>query len=128
MPYYEYFCAECRKRVSIFQRYEEYGRLAATCPKCGGSSLRRLISRVRVARSEDAQLDALADPGQWGDVDENDPRSMARALRKMGREMGEDLPAEFNEVVGRLEAGEKPEEIERSMPDLGLGEDSELGE
>jgi Flp pilus assembly protein TadB len=40
-------------------------------------------------------------------------------MRKMSREMGEDLGPEFNEIVGRLEAGEDPEEIEESMPELG---------
>jgi hypothetical protein len=37
----------------------------------------------------------------------------------MGKEMGEDLPPEFDEVVGRLESGQSPEEIEKEIPDLG---------
>jgi hypothetical protein len=44
---------------------------------------------------------------------------MARMMRKMGQEMGEDLPGEFEEVVDRLEAGQSPQDIEESMPDLG---------
>ena len=32
--------------------------------------------------------------------------------------MGEDLGDEFGEVVERLEKGQKPEDIERAMPDL----------
>ena len=40
-------------------------------------------------------------------------------MKKMGREMGEDLPPEFDDVVDRLEAGQSPEEIESAMPDLG---------
>jgi hypothetical protein len=39
----------------------------------------------------------------------------------MGKEMGEELPPEFDEVVDRLEAGESPEDIENSMPELGGG-------
>jgi hypothetical protein len=42
-------------------------------------------------------------------------------MRKMGKEMGEELPAEFDDVVDRLEAGQSPEEIESAMPDLGAG-------
>jgi hypothetical protein len=38
--------------------------------------------------------------------------------------MGEDLPAEFNDVVDRLEAGQSPEEIESALPDLGIGDES----
>ena len=64
-------------------------------------------------------MEDLSDPSMWGDIDEDDPRSMARAMRKMGDEMGEEMPAEFDEVVDRLESGESTEEIEKSLPDLG---------
>ena len=121
MPTYEYRCQDCRKRVSIYQTYEEYGRAAVSCPKCGSANLQRLISRVRFARSEDTRLDSVADPSDWGNVDEEDPRAMARMMRKMGSELGEEIPPEFDEVVGRLESGESPDEIEESMPDLGAG-------
>ena len=50
---------------------------------------------------------------------ENDPREMGRVMRKMGKEMGEELPPEFNEVVDRLEKGQSPEEIESAVPNLG---------
>ena len=66
-------------------------------------------------------MDDLADPGNLPDFDENDPRSLGRWMRKMSAETGEDLGPEFDEVVGRLEAGENPEEIEKSMPEL-MGE------
>jgi hypothetical protein len=42
-------------------------------------------------------------------------------MRKMGNEIGEQMPPEFGEVVGRLEKGQSPEEIEQDMPDLGAG-------
>jgi len=50
---------------------------------------------------------------------EDDPKAMGQMMRKMGNEMGEDLPPEFNEVVDRLESGQSPEEIESAIPDLG---------
>jgi hypothetical protein len=40
-------------------------------------------------------------------------------MRKMGGEMGEEMGPEFDEMVNRLESGENPEEIEKSMPGLG---------
>lgn len=118
MPTYEYRCPDCRKRVALYMTYAEYGAATPRCPHCGGERLVRLINRVRVARSEESRLDAMADPGAWGGVDEDDPRAMARMMRRMGSEMGEDLPPEFDEVVGRLEAGEDPEAIEGSLPEL----------
>lgn len=121
MPRYDYRCQNCGKRSVIFQSYAEYGREQVKCPHCGSSELQRLIGRVRVARSEESRLDELSDPSGLGDFDENDPRSMARMMRKMGNELGEDMPSEFDEVVDRLEAGENPDDIEESMPDLGGG-------
>ena len=128
MPSYDYHCPDCRKRSAVWQSYADYGRQPVACPHCGGTNLKRVISRVRVLRSEDSRLDSLADPSEWGNVDENDPRSMARAMRRMGQEMGEDMPAEFDEVVDRLEGGEDPDSIEQGMPGLGGGGDADAGD
>ena len=87
------------------------------------SNLTRLVSKVAALKSEDARLESMADPSKLGDVDENDPKSIARFMRKMGGEMGEEMGPEFDEMVGRLEAGENPEDIEKSMPGLGGPED-----
>ena len=123
MPIYEYRCADCKKRVSIFFRTFS-AATDPTCPNCGGKQLARLVSRVATVKSEEARLDAMSDPSSFGDVDENDPKSVARFMRKMGNQMGgEDLGPEFGEMVDRLEAGESPEEIEKTMPGLG-GEES----
>ncbi len=120
MPIYEYGCYDCRKRVNVFFRsFSEVETKAAACPRCGGNNLKRLISKVAVIRSEESRLESLADPGSLAGLDENDPKSIARWMRKMSGEMGEDLGSEFDEVVDRLEAGEDPESIEKSMPELG---------
>ena len=122
MPIHEYFCHDCKRRVSIFWRtFSEAEEGTPTCPRCEGTKLTRLMSRVRTIRSEESRLDDMADPSNLPDFDENDPKSLGRWMRKMSDEMGEDLGPEFDEVVGRLEAGEDPEEIEKSMPDL-MGE------
>lgn len=120
MPIYEYGCYDCRKRVNVFFRsFSEVETKEAACPRCGGTNLKRLISRVAVIRSEESRLESLADPTHLAGLDENDPKSIARWMRKMSGEMGEDLGSEFNEVVDRLEAGEDPDSIEKSMPELG---------
>jgi putative FmdB family regulatory protein len=123
MPNYDYRCRQCGHRSTIYQSYEDYGEVEVECKNCGSRDLKRIISRVRISRSEDSRIDAMADPGMLADLDENDPKSLARAMRSMSDEMGEEMPEEFDEVVGRLEAGESPEQIEKSMPDLGAGDD-----
>ena len=125
MPIYEYHCADCGRKVSLLWRtYADAESREAVCPRCNGKHLSRLISKVAFARSEDSRLDDLADPSSLGGLDESDPKSLARFMRKMASESGEELGPEFDEVVGRLEAGEDPEAIEESMPDLGGGSGS----
>jgi putative FmdB family regulatory protein len=119
MPIYEYRCHDCRRRVSLLFRSFDAIDATPTCPRCGGTRLTRLISRVSVIRSEESRMDDLTDPSALGDLDENDPKSLARWMRKMSAESGEEMPGEFDEVMDRLEAGQSPEEIEESMPELG---------
>jgi len=128
MPIYEYRCADCKKRVSIF--FRSFAATSdPTCPNCGGTKLTRLVSRVATVKSEEARLESMSDPSNFGDVDENDPKSVARFMRKMSDQMGgEDLGPEFHEMVDRLEAGESPEEIEKSMPGLAGEGAGDLGE
>jgi putative FmdB family regulatory protein len=119
MPIYEYRCRDCRRRVSLFYRSFSALEKEPACPRCGGKRLTRLISRVAVVRSEDSRLDDMADPSMLDGLDEDDPKSLARWMRKMSADMGEEMPEEFDEVVDRLEAGQSPEQIEEALPDLG---------
>jgi len=110
VPIYEYRCNGCGRRVSLFQRSIQSDATAA-CPHCASRDLARLISRVAVVRSQESRLDDLASDAGLADLDERDPRSLARWARRMGREMGEELGPEFDEVVERLEAGEMPDDV-----------------
>jgi hypothetical protein len=76
------------------------------CEHCGGVKMRRLISRVAAGRSSSSAADL--DERMLADVDESDPRSMARFARRMRDEMGEDMGPEFDEAIDQLEAGEMP--------------------
>jgi len=97
------------------------------CPRCGGTNLKKLISRVARLRSEEEVFESLVDNLDFGDVDENDPRSIVKWAKKMGRAMGEDLGEDFDQVIeemaesGELE-GEGSEEGEgggsRSIADI----------
>jgi hypothetical protein len=97
--------------------YNEYDKAEPACPHCGSADLKRRVGRVAVARSEDSRLDRLMSEDTLGGL-EDDPRAMGRLMREMSRETGEDLGDELEEVAGRLEKGESPESIEKSMPEL----------
>jgi len=118
MPFYEFSCQDCGRLVRLFFSYKDYDTVNPTCNSCGSSNLKRLISRVAVAKSEESRLDSMDPDSLMSGLDEDDPRSLGKFMRKMSHEMGEDLGDEFGEVVDRLEGGESPESIERSMPEL----------
>jgi putative FmdB family regulatory protein len=98
MPIYEYDCADCRRRVSVLVRTIAAAS-EARCPRCGGATLTRLMSRFATVKSEEARLDSLADSSSYGDLDENDPGSVARFMKKMGKEFGDDLGDDFESAV-----------------------------
>ena len=122
MPDYEYRCDNCHRYTSLFFTYSEFDTAEPVCPHCGSAELQRIISRVALAKSEDSRLDSMDPDSMMAGLDEEDPRSLGKFMRKMSDEMGEDLGDEFDEVVGRLESGESPESIEESMPELGAGD------
>ncbi len=118
MPHYDYSCQNCGRRTRLFMTFAEYDRAAPVCAHCGSANLQRRVGRVAIARSEDSRLDTLMDDDALAGL-EDDPRAMGQLMRRMGREMGEDLDGELEEVAGRLEKGESPASIEASMPALG---------
>ncbi len=123
MPSYDYRCNDCKRRVVLtYKTYAEYDQAVPTCPRCKGTNLTRLISRVAIAKSEESRFASLDDDTALDDLADADPATLGRYMRRMSQEIGEDLGDEFNEVVGRLERGENPEDIEASMPELGASE------
>ena len=108
MPIYEYGCLDCRKRSSLFVRSMGTA-VKAKCEHCGSKKVRRLISRVAVGRSSSGSPDGF-DESMLADVDENDPRSMAKFARRMRDEMGEDMGPDFDQAIEQMEAGEMPDD------------------
>jgi putative FmdB family regulatory protein len=104
MPIYEYQCAKCRRISSVLTtRVTE--KVEAVCAHCGGKKMSRLMSRFAMPRSEESRMEALADPSRMGNVDENDPKSVARMMKRMGQEMGDEFGGtEFDEAVEEIES------------------------
>lgn len=125
MPTYDFICNDCNQRFDVFLTFAEYGKKTVKCSLCGSKNVRRRLTKVRIAKSEESRMEAMADDFSGFEGLEDDPKAMGRMMRKMGKEMGEELPPEFDEVVDRLEKGQSPEEIEKEIPDLGGGESDE---
>lgn len=115
MPIYEYICPECNgKFQKLVHGFSDPPGLA--CPRCGSTNVRRAISRFATLKSEDDRIESLADPSHFADLDENDPRSVARWAKRMGKELGEDVGEDWDEMVDEMLeeelAGKEKEEDE----------------
>lgn len=142
MPIYEYYCPENNKIYSFYAKTLAQGQTVPRCPDNPAFHLRKIISpfavsaRTRKAAgpegpapgaeaagggdpAEDARMEAAmsAMEGEFGNVDENDPRAMGRMMRRMAELTGEKLDDQMNEVVRKLEEGTDPDKLEAEMGD-----------
>jgi putative FmdB family regulatory protein len=101
MPIYEYSCKDCNARFQKLVRgFGDPPHLA--CPRCGSIQVGRMVSRFATVKSEEARMDALADPSTFAGLDENDPRSVAQWAKKMGKELGEEAGEDWDEMVEEM--------------------------
>ena len=102
MPIYEYRCEDCG-RISEFLFIKTDETFIPQCKRCKSKKMSRVLSKVRVIRSEESRMESLADPTKWGNLDERDPKSMAKWMKKMGKEMGEDMEGMDEELDKAIE-------------------------
>lgn len=121
MPIYEYSCLSCQGRFQKLVRgFSDPPDLA--CPRCQSTSIQRAISRFATVKSEEARIEAMADPSMFAGLDENDPRSIAQWAKKMGKQLGDDAGEDWDEMVDQmleeeLGEGSKEGEAGQKKPD-----------
>jgi putative FmdB family regulatory protein len=93
MPIYEYRCLDCGK-TSTFLTLGVQVALELKCRSCGSASLRKLVSRVAVLRSEGSRLDGLDDVG------DDEPGSEDRMIGEMAEDFGGGLESDPGSFMG----------------------------
>jgi putative FmdB family regulatory protein len=116
MPIYEYRCDDCGK-TSEFLLIKSEEVFTPQCKRCKSKKMSRVLSRVRVIRSEESRMESLADPSRWGGLDESDPKSMAKWMKKMGKEMGEDMGENVDQMVDEALREERTPPSEKESED-----------
>jgi putative FmdB family regulatory protein len=137
VPIYEFYCAACHTVFNFLARRPSAKRPA--CPRCSRPRLERRVSAFAITkgraepgaeaateepdevRMEAAMADLAADAER---VDENDPRQMARFMRRFFERSGMPIGPGVEEAMRRMESGEDPDAIEDEMGDL-LDQDGE---
>jgi putative FmdB family regulatory protein len=104
MPIYEYYCSNCKK-MSSFLLLRVTEEIEPYCKFCNSPAVKRVISRVAVLRSEEKRMESLLDPGALGALDEDDPRSVEKLMKRMGSELGDELGEGFEQEMEEAFAG-----------------------
>lgn len=141
MPIYEFYCEDCHTIFNFLSRKVDTDR-RPSCPRCGRPDLDRQVSMFSVSKGqkegseadvpdldEDRLQKAMASlAGEMAGINENDPRQMARFMRKLTEASGMKLDGGMEEAIRRLEAGEDPEKLEETMGDFFEAENPLAGE
>lgn len=144
MPIYEYYCPDNHTIYQFYAKTLAQGQTTPKCPDNPAFRLQKIVSPFAVTRggrsdeasdsagapaaggdpAEDARMEAAmsAMEREFSSVDENDPRAMARMMRRMSEITGEKIDGEMEEVVRKLEEGADPDSLEEQ---LGGGAESE---
>lgn len=100
------------------------------CPHCSTLSLERRPARFATPKGETQgdldDFDAMDEEriggimesmmGELGDAgSEEDPRRIASLFRRFGEEAGMEVGPQMADILGRMEAGEDPEQLENDM-------------
>ena len=142
MPVYEFYCADCHTVFSFLSRKVNTSK-RPDCPRCGKARLARKASSFAISKGraetdgsdeglpefDEARMEqAMASIAQEAEgMSEEDPRQMARLMRKLYDSTGLQLGEGIEEAIRRMEAGEDPEKIEEEMGDLMETEDPLAG-
>ena len=128
MPIYEFYCENCHTVFNFFsQRVNTEKR--PDCPKCDRSRLERQVSVFSVSRNraeqgsdpfegvDENRLEQaiMSMAGELEGLDPDNPQRAARAMRKVMDQAGIELGGGVEEAIGRLEAGDDPDEIEATL-------------
>ena len=131
MPVYEFYCADCHTIFNFLSRRVNTEK-RPDCPRCGRPGLERQVSFFAVSRGQkDEPAEGLPDldgarlekalqslTGEMEGVSEDDPRQIARIMRKLSEATGMKLGSGMEEAISRLAAGEDPEAIEVELGEL----------
>lgn len=134
MPIFEYLCPACN-RIYSFLSLSATTKRKPVCPRCGATGLTRVPSSFAVSRTrteapkKPAENAAPADDAAMGrmehemmrmaasldEKDAEDPRTMARMMRRLAEASGETVTPSMQEMFRRMEAGEDPEALEEEL-------------
>lgn len=131
MPIYEFYCKDCHTIYNFLQRSSGSTK-KPKCPKCGRKDLEKQISRFAISKGLSEPASGGDDPfagmdeekmekammemaGDVENINEDDPKQMARVMKKLFDATGVDPGDGIQEAIRRMELGEDPDKIEEDL-------------
>jgi len=143
MPIYEYYCPDNHTLYQFYAKTLAQGKTLPKCPDNPKFRLKKVLSAFAITGGNSAGEDpATAKPAggepedpkmeaamsqmeqEFSSLDENDPKAMARMMRRMSEVTGEKMEGQFEEVVRKLEEGADPDSLDDQLPPEESAEDS----
>jgi putative FmdB family regulatory protein len=100
MPVYELICCSCQYRYSKLVGVVA-GDGNTDCPRCGGSNIRRVVSRFARLRDEDERLEALEDSVRSHGGEERG--AMMSLMKELGPEIRDEFGEDADELIEEME-------------------------
>ena len=120
MPIYEFFCTNCRKRLTFLVRSSS-SPFEPKCSACGNTDLVRAVSSFAIHKSIKTIHEESGEPSMFQGPDYyKDPRNIGRWAEKRFQDMGMEMPSEIQENIKAAREGELPEslkELKSATPD-----------
>ena len=134
MPIYEFYCRDCHTIYNFFARRVDT-ETVPKCPKEPRHKLNRQMSRFAISKGrsesnadvggpemdmdEDKMEQAMMQmAGEMEGANEDDPKAMARMMRRLMDTSGMRMGDGMEEAIRRMEAGEDPDKVEEELGDV----------
>lgn len=114
MPVYEFMCDTCKKKVSIFMKFDAYNP-NPLCPLCYKAKLRRIFSTFAMRMSDNIESSLGPSYDYY-----KDPRNIGKHIEKHFQDMNIEMPAEIKQNIEAARGGELPtslKDLNNASPD-----------
>lgn len=144
MPIFEFYCPDNDKIYQFLAKSRAQAEATPVCPDNPNFTMIRLVSSFSIGSAK-SSAEQPSDPAageaagsevpdspavdarmerafseierDLDSVDENDPKALARMMRKLSEASGEKLDGQMEEVVRKLEEGADPDSLEEELGD-----------
>lgn len=132
MPFYEFYCDGCHRIFNFYSKQINTTE-SPNCPRCNKLHIQRMISNFSALKD----MNSIKDKGgftsnndadviksklflenELKSIDQNDPRQMAKVLKKLGDATGNHLGSGLQNILSQMERGGNINELQLELESI----------